>query len=282
MLRKFKFYYDLTTITGTLQVHSLSYLAHFFLGPKMFQTKVVKKIKTQSLCSISPPPPENRAVYEIMWKNIVQPDRQATDDSIAHAHCVLNTKVYKHTLRVCNSNCFPTVTKDARQRLSINLCPQQTNHVPTVTFNLHFNIISLYRDSSDLVCSGVPAKLFYAFLCPLTGATSLDHLMPMELVVLIIFHESSSLRSFFYTFPLLLPFQVDTSILLRTRPQTHSSYIMMTALWDVTCPVGDRHHVYRRTWCLYPQSSSSPSLHPYDGKCKLFRNVGTCLPNKTA
>jgi len=199
---------------------------------------------------------------------------------MADAHWVLNTKVYKHTLRVCNSNCFSTVTKDARQRLSISLCPKQTNHVPTVTLHLHFNIISLYRDSTDLVRTGVPAKLFYAFLCPLTGATSHDHLIPMALVVLIIFHESSSLRSFFYTFLLLLPFQVGTYILLRTGPQTHSSYIMITALWDVTtCPVGDRHHVYRRTWCLYPQSSSSPSLHSYDGKRKLFRNVGTCLPN---
>ena len=42
----------------------------------MFQTKVVEKIKTHILCSVtSPTPPENRAVNEIMWKNIVDPDR---------------------------------------------------------------------------------------------------------------------------------------------------------------------------------------------------------------
>jgi hypothetical protein len=39
----------------------------------MFQTKVVEKIKTHVLCSIIFP--ENRAVYEMMWKNIVEPDR---------------------------------------------------------------------------------------------------------------------------------------------------------------------------------------------------------------
>jgi len=33
---------------------------------------------------------ESRAVYEIMWKNIVQRDRQATDGNTAHAHCVLD------------------------------------------------------------------------------------------------------------------------------------------------------------------------------------------------
>ena len=39
----------------------------------MFQTKVVDKIKTHILCSIIFS--ENRAVYEILWKNVVQPDR---------------------------------------------------------------------------------------------------------------------------------------------------------------------------------------------------------------
>jgi hypothetical protein len=50
----------------------------------------------------SPPPPENPAVYEIMWKNVVEPGRrqmtiwrmrvgQAADDNMAHAHCMLDT-----------------------------------------------------------------------------------------------------------------------------------------------------------------------------------------------
>jgi len=40
----------------------------------MFQTKVVQKIKTRIWCSttfIS----KNCAIYEKMWKNMVQPDR---------------------------------------------------------------------------------------------------------------------------------------------------------------------------------------------------------------
>ena len=39
----------------------------------MFQIEFVEKIKTHILCSIIPPP--NLAIYETMWKNIVQPDR---------------------------------------------------------------------------------------------------------------------------------------------------------------------------------------------------------------
>jgi hypothetical protein len=39
----------------------------------MFQAKVVEKIKTHFV--FSNPPPENLAVYEIMWKNIVERGR---------------------------------------------------------------------------------------------------------------------------------------------------------------------------------------------------------------
>jgi len=40
----------------------------------MFQTKVVEKIKTYILCSMVFFF-ENRAVYQIMWKNVVEPGR---------------------------------------------------------------------------------------------------------------------------------------------------------------------------------------------------------------
>jgi hypothetical protein len=38
----------------------------------MFQTKVVQKIKTKILCSVTFFSFKNRAVYETMWKNIVE------------------------------------------------------------------------------------------------------------------------------------------------------------------------------------------------------------------
>jgi len=58
--------------TDVLYMHTdvqfLSYLAHFFLEWEMFQTKFVKKIKTHFMFKNSFL--ENRAVYEIMRKNI--------------------------------------------------------------------------------------------------------------------------------------------------------------------------------------------------------------------
>jgi alpha-mannosidase len=46
------------------------------LRMRIFQTKVIEKIKTHFLCSLAPrPPTEDHAVYEIICKNIVEPGR---------------------------------------------------------------------------------------------------------------------------------------------------------------------------------------------------------------
>jgi hypothetical protein len=37
-----------------------------------------------------------------MWDNSVQLG-QAADDSMAHAHCMLGTYCYNHTLKICNT-----------------------------------------------------------------------------------------------------------------------------------------------------------------------------------
>jgi len=42
---------------------------------------------------------ENRAVYEIRRKNIVEPDNPQMT-IIAHAHCVLDNQGYRHTFRL--------------------------------------------------------------------------------------------------------------------------------------------------------------------------------------
>ena len=50
-----------------------SYLAQFLLEWKMLQATFVEKIKTHISRPITFP--ENRAVYEITWKNVVEPGR---------------------------------------------------------------------------------------------------------------------------------------------------------------------------------------------------------------
>jgi len=56
----------------------------------------------------------------IIWKNNVQ----AKDDKMAHAHCIalLDSKGYKHTLRICNTHCFSSATMVARTRFNVLYC----------------------------------------------------------------------------------------------------------------------------------------------------------------
>ena len=69
-------------------IHFVSYLAQFFLEWEMFQTKVVEKIETHILCSVT----FFRKSWRL-WDNVEKCGRagQVTDDNMAHAHCMLDT-----------------------------------------------------------------------------------------------------------------------------------------------------------------------------------------------
>jgi hypothetical protein len=67
-------------------IHFLSYLAHFLLEWEMFQTKVLEKIKTHILYSVTFFQKLRR-----LWDNVEKycTARQATDDNMVNAHCML-------------------------------------------------------------------------------------------------------------------------------------------------------------------------------------------------
>jgi len=71
-------------------IHFLSYLAHFSLQRNLLQTKFVEKLGTRILRSIHFFPPRKSCW---LWDNVekVCRARQATDNNIAHAHCMLDT-----------------------------------------------------------------------------------------------------------------------------------------------------------------------------------------------
>jgi hypothetical protein len=49
---------------------------------------------------------------------------QTADDNMTHAHCMLHTKGYKHTLRICNTHCFSTAKMVVRTDLNVTLYVQ--------------------------------------------------------------------------------------------------------------------------------------------------------------
>jgi hypothetical protein len=94
----------------------ISYLAQFSVEWETFQVKVLEKIKAHILYSIIFPF-ENRAVYEIMWKNIVQSDRpQVAIWRMRIAYWITKAS---DTLRECNTYCFCTATVVKRMRLYV-------------------------------------------------------------------------------------------------------------------------------------------------------------------
>jgi len=67
----------------------------------MFGINVVDKTKTRFILSDLFLFLENRDICEVMWKNIVEPERPQMK-KIAHAPCTLNTQGYEHTFTTCN------------------------------------------------------------------------------------------------------------------------------------------------------------------------------------
>jgi len=99
----------------------------------MFQSEVVEKIKTHILCSVTFFFSENYALYEIMWKNIVERGRP----QMANGACALHAgylRLQIHTLRLCKTHCFSTAAVFARTHLSVTL------HVQYIACRVHFNI----------------------------------------------------------------------------------------------------------------------------------------------
>ena len=81
--------------------------------------KFIEKIKTHILCSVTVF--ENRAVYEIMWKNIVERGRPQMTVWHMRIACQTPKVTNTHTLNLGNTHCFPTATMVVRKRLNVTL-----------------------------------------------------------------------------------------------------------------------------------------------------------------
>jgi hypothetical protein len=79
-------------------IHVGKYLTEFFLERKVFQTKLVKKIKTtHAVCSVT----FFRKLCRL-WDNVEKHRTagQVTNDNTAHAPCMLGNYGYRHTLGI--------------------------------------------------------------------------------------------------------------------------------------------------------------------------------------
>ena len=70
--------------------------------------------------------------------------RQATDNNIADAHCVLDNVGYKHALRKYNTYCFSTATMAVLPRLTLTL------YVHCLSCILFLTVVLVVKDRSQL------------------------------------------------------------------------------------------------------------------------------------
>jgi hypothetical protein len=96
------------------------YLAELFLEWEIFPVKVVRKIKTRILWSVIFFP-ENGAVYEIIWKNMIGPHRPQMDNITRHIRCACWINKATDTLKICDANFFPRY-QWLRERASYDIC----------------------------------------------------------------------------------------------------------------------------------------------------------------
>ena len=61
--------------------------------------------------------PESRAVYEIMWRNMVESDRQQMAIRRMRFLRLMTKDTHTNTLRICNTYCFSTETVVTRTQL---------------------------------------------------------------------------------------------------------------------------------------------------------------------
>jgi Zn finger protein HypA/HybF involved in hydrogenase expression len=78
----------------------------------------MRNFSEKNLCSITFFPWKSCRLWQSgkIWYNHTQ-----QNDNTAHEHSMLDTKLYKHTLRICNSHWFSTTTLVARTRLTVTL-----------------------------------------------------------------------------------------------------------------------------------------------------------------
>ena len=120
LMRKFNFPPNLTKTTVIcmktyIYIYLRQYRLQFFVESEMFMKKVVEKIKTHFVLNniFS----EIRAVYEIMWKNMIQPDRPFKTIRLMRIARWLRKATNTHRHKYC----FFTATMVTRTRLNVTL-----------------------------------------------------------------------------------------------------------------------------------------------------------------
>jgi hypothetical protein len=133
-----------------------SCLAEFFLDWRVFKTKVHRKSKHAYCVQLLPPPPKIVPFLDNVGKCCRA--GQATDDNMAHAHCMLDPWSHKHTFVICNTYCFSRATTVGRTWLNVTL------YVHWQSF-LNVSVAVVPMDNVTVCCNNNRNKSRHTILC---------------------------------------------------------------------------------------------------------------------
>ena len=102
-----------------LCVHLWQYLSDFFFfwNAKFLDKSCREKQNIHFLFNNSPPPPQNRAIYKVTWKSMVEPDRLQVAVQCMHFACWVPKATDTHTHTICNTYCSSTKATVVMQTL---------------------------------------------------------------------------------------------------------------------------------------------------------------------
>ena len=132
-----------------------SYFVQFFLQLETFETKVVEKIKTHILCSITHFY-KNRAVSEIMWKKY-STARHVTHN-MAHTHCMLGNWCYRHT-----HSEYATLITRARPSVMLHVNCLSALHHTIYNSKEREKLLSMWLDLAYLLSKPWHVSFYWSF-----------------------------------------------------------------------------------------------------------------------
>jgi len=83
----------------------------------------------------------NRTLYKKKWKNIVT-FGQARDDNMAHAHCMLDTEDYKHTLTECVILIAFPLQQSLHERATMSATMSRCTYITSLVSNEIWSFLS--------------------------------------------------------------------------------------------------------------------------------------------
>jgi hypothetical protein len=102
LLRKFKFNYNMARIIGSLLEDQYTFISHSVLfRMRNVSDKSYRGSQNTHFILYIVSFSENRAVWDKVKTYCT--GGQAIADNMAHAHCMLDAKGYKHAVRICNT-----------------------------------------------------------------------------------------------------------------------------------------------------------------------------------